>query len=95
MSSISKKQYSAWIKSKTLNLNEKIKLIDFAKNNPTFGCRKLGEIQGIGKTSVASILKNKENIRKEFEKFEGKSGESVYFLKILFTVSVNYLCFVN
>ena len=45
---------------------------------------KLGEIHGIGKTSVASMLKNEENIRKEFEKFESKSRESVYFLKILF-----------
>ena len=84
MSSISKKQLSARRKVKNLNLNEKIKLIDFAKKNPTFGCRKLDEKHGTGKTPAASILKKEENIRKEFEKFEGKSKESVYFLKVLF-----------
>ena len=69
------------MKRKTLNLNEKIKLIDFAKKNLTFGCRKLDEIHGIGKTSAASILKSEESIRKEFEVLS-KSRESVYFLKI-------------
>ena len=58
------------MKRKTLNHDEKNKLIDFAKKNPYFGCRKLGEILGIGKTSVVSIIKNEENVRKEFEKFE-------------------------
>ena len=59
---VSKKQLSARMKRKTLNLNEKFKLIDFAKKNPTSGCRKLGEKHGIEKTSAASILKNEENI---------------------------------
>ena len=98
--SVSKKQLSARMKRKTLNLNYKIKLIDLTKKNPTFGCRKFGEIHGIGKTSVASMLQNEENTRKEFEKFEGKSRESVYFLKNLIywnhtewiDVSVNSLC---
>ena len=57
------------MKRKTLNFNEKIKLTDFAKKNPTFKCRKLREIHGIGKTLVVSILKTEENIRKGFEKF--------------------------
>ena len=46
-------------------------MIDFAKKNPCFGCRKFSEIYGIGKTSVKSILKDEDNIRKEFEIFEG------------------------
>ena len=79
------KQLIVRMKRKTLKLNEKIKLIDFAKKNPTFGCRKLAEIHGIGKLSVASILENEENIQKELEKFEGKLRESAYFLKILFS----------
>lgn len=76
------KQLSARMKRKALNLNEKIKLNDFAKKNPTSECWKVGEYTEIEK--VASILKNEENIRKEYEKFEGKSRKSVYFLKILF-----------
>ena len=38
----SMKQLSARLKRKTLNLNEKIKLIDYAKKNPSFGCLNLG-----------------------------------------------------
>ena len=49
------RQLSARMKRKTINFNEKIKLTDFAKKNPTFGCQKLGKIHGTGKTSVASI----------------------------------------
>ena len=49
MHSISKKPLSAQMKRKIINLNEKMKLIVFAKKNPTFGSRKLGEIHGIGK----------------------------------------------
>lgn len=56
------------IERKTLNLNKKTKLTNFAKKN----CQKLGEISGTGKTSVASILKDEENMGKEFEMFEGK-----------------------
>ena len=79
---------------KNWNLNEKIKLIDFAKNNPTFGYWKLGEINGIEEKSIANILKNEKNIRKEFEKFEGKSRESSYFLKILF-IYISYFFLKN
>ena len=53
---LSKKHLPARIKRKTLSLSEKIKLIDFVKKNPTFGCRKIAEMQGIGKTSVTCIL---------------------------------------
>ena len=59
------------MKMKTLSLSEKIKLIVFAKKNPTFGYRKISEIHEIGKTSVACILKDENNIQKEFEIFEG------------------------
>ena len=66
---LSKKHLSGRMKRKTLSIVEKIKLIDFAKKNPTFGCRKFGEIHGTGKTSVAYILKDEDNMRKEFEIF--------------------------
>ena len=68
---LSKEHLSARMKRKTLSLSEKMKLIDFAKKNPTFGCRNIDDIHGIGKTSVACILKDEDNIRKEFEMFEG------------------------
>ena len=57
---------------KTLSLKEKIKLIYFVKKNPSLGSQKLGQILEAGKTSVASISKDEENIPKEFEIFEDK-----------------------
>ena len=66
MPSVSKKQFSTHTKRKTLNLNEENQLIGFAKKEPHLWVQKHGEIHGIGKTSVASMLKNKENILKEF-----------------------------
>ena len=62
---------------------KKLSWLTLQKKNLTFGCRKLDEIHGIGKTSAASILKSEESIRKEFEVLS-KSRESVYFLKIWF-----------
>ena len=47
-------------------------MIHFVKKNPSLGCQKLGQIFDAGKTSVASISKDDENIRKEFEIFEDK-----------------------
>ena len=64
MPSVSKNQLSARMKRKTLNLNKKNYLIDFAKKNPTFGCQKLGETHRIGKTSVAGILKTRKKIER-------------------------------
>ena len=58
----SKKHLSAQMKRKHLSLCEKEKLIDFAKKNPTFGCRKIGEIHGTGKTSAAYILKDEDKM---------------------------------
>ena len=62
---------------------KKLSWLTLQKKNPTFECQKHGQIHGIRKTSVASMLKNEENIQKDFEKFEGRSKESVYFFKIL------------
>ena len=47
-------------------------MIYFVKKNLGLGCQKLGQTVGAGKTSVASISKDEENIRKEFEIFEDK-----------------------
>ena len=44
------------MKRKNLDLDEKLKVIDFAKKNPTMGCRKIAEHFYIGKTAIANIL---------------------------------------
>ena len=51
---------------------------------PHIGTKNLNKLHGTGKASAASILKNKENIQKEFGKVEAKSRESENFLKVLF-----------
>ena len=70
------------MKRKTLSLSEKIKLIDFAKTNPTFGCRKIGEIHRIGKTSVTCILKD-----------EVISEKNLKCSKVLIIISLNGCCY--
>ena len=51
--SLSEQQSAGKLAKKTLSLDEKVKILDFAKANPTFGCRKHEEIFKIGKTVAA------------------------------------------
>ena len=47
-------------------------MLNYKKSNPKIGCRDIAEIVNIGKTSVATIIKNEEKIRKDYASFEGK-----------------------
>ena len=71
--SLSKHQLACILRKKTLSLDEKVKLLDFAKGNPNFGCRELTEIFKIGKTAAENILKEEQSIRSQHELFCEKS----------------------
>ena len=66
----SKKTLGARLQRKTLSLSEKIKLFDYKKSNPTIGCWDIAETFNIGKTSAATIIKNKGKLRKDYASFE-------------------------
>ena len=55
-----------------LNLSKRVELIH--RENPKLGVRKLAEKFGCGKTQVAGIIKDEENIMKEWESNEGRAG---------------------
>ena len=69
--SLSRKVLSAQLERKTLSLEEKVKLLDFKKKHPKKSVRDIAEVFKIGKTSAATILKNSEQIRKDYETFQG------------------------
>ena len=54
-------------KRNTLCLADKMKLIEYAKLNPTIGTRKIAEVFKCGRTQVQMILKAKELIISDFE----------------------------
>ena len=62
-------QLAGKLSKKTLLLDEKVKFLDFSKDNPKFGCRKLAENFKIGKTAAANILKEEKSIRSQHELF--------------------------
>ena len=67
-----KQQLAGKLAKKTLFLDEKVDFLDFAKRNPTLGCRKLAEIFKIGKIAAANI-KEEKNIRSQQALFHEKS----------------------
>ena len=71
--SLSKHQLAGKLSKKTLSLDENVKLLDFAKGNPNFGCRKPAEASKIGKTAAANILKEEKSICSQHELFCEKS----------------------
>ena len=52
MSRLSKHQLAGKLAKKTLTLDEKIKILDFAKKNQKLGYRKIADIYKIGKTAT-------------------------------------------
>ena len=57
-----------------LNLSKRVELIRCHRGNPKLGVKKLAEKFGCGKTQVAGIIKDEENIMKEWESNEGRAG---------------------
>ena len=60
-------------KRKFLDLSTKIAVINFGKDHPSFGSRKIAEEFGTGKTQIQTILRNKESI---FVLYESNVGQS-------------------
>lgn len=50
-------------KRKHLTLEDKVKIISYAEDNPQVGVRAIAESHGIGKTQVSDILRNKASIQ--------------------------------
>ena len=71
-------QLAGKLSKRTLTLDEKIKLLDFKKKNPSLGYRAIGEKFNIGKTAGASILSNEDKIRKQHELFHEKSKKRTH-----------------
>ena len=61
----------------TLSLTDKVMLLDLHKKKPKLGCRPLAELFKeaynieIVKSQIAKTIKNKSNIQREYENFEG------------------------
>ena len=72
-----KYQLAGKLSKRTLTLDEKIKLLDFKKKNPSLGCRAIGEKFNLGKTAAASILSKEDKIRKQHELFYEKSKKRI------------------
>ena len=70
---LSKQQLAGKLAQKIISLNEKVKFLDFAKKNPTIGCRKLAGIFLLEKTIIANIVKEEKNIHSQDEIFHEKS----------------------
>ena len=64
-----KQELAGKLGKKTFYLDEKVRFLDFAKGNPTLGCRRLSNMFKIGK----NIIKEKKNIRSQHELFHEKS----------------------
>ena len=47
----------------TLSIEQKLKVLDYAKENPKESCRTLSTKFSVGKTQIAAILKNETELR--------------------------------
>ena len=47
----------------TLSIEQKLKVLDYAKDNPKESCRTLSTKFSVGKTQIAAILKNETELR--------------------------------
>ena len=54
-------------KRKHLTLENKVKIISYAEENPKVGIRAIAETYGIGKTQVSNILRSKVSIKAAYE----------------------------
>ena len=54
-------------KRNTLCFADKMKVIEYAKQNPSAGTRKVTEVFECGKTQIQMILKNQELITRDYE----------------------------
>ena len=86
---MSKQKLVAGIKRTRLSLNDKIKILNYASENPKKGCRDIANHFQIGKTAAATILRDGKKLRKEYEFFKGdcktkRTGQFMVINEILY-----------
>ena len=57
----------------TLSIEQKLKLLDYAKENPKESCRTLSTKFSVGKTQIAAILKNETELRAAYATYRGNN----------------------
>ena len=86
---LSKQKLVAGMKRTRLSLNDKIKILNYASENPKKGCREIVNQFQIGKTAAATILRDGKKLRKEYEFFKGdcktkRTGQFMVINEILY-----------
>ena len=86
---MSKQKLVAGMKRTRLSLNDKIKILNYANENPKKGCRDIANQFQIGKTAAATILRDGKKLRKEYEFFKGdcktkRTGQFMVINEILY-----------
>ena len=69
------KQVCSRLQKKTLTLEEKIRVLDHAEKNPKVGCRKLASLFSVGKRHIAALIKDKRNVRAQYETFRSANNK--------------------
>ena len=57
----------------TLSIEQKLKVLDCAKENPKESCRTLSTKFSVGKTQIAAILKNETELRAAYATYRGNN----------------------
>ena len=57
----------------TLSIEQKLKVLDYAKDNPKESCRTLSTKFSVGKTQIAAILKNETELRAAYATYRGNN----------------------
>ena len=72
---MSKQQRSGSAKHRktTLSAEQKLKVLDYAKENPKESCRTLSTKFSVGKTQTAAILKNETELRAAYARYRGNN----------------------
>ena len=73
---LSKEQLVAGMKKSSLNLDEKINILNYSNGKPEKRCEEISTYFQIGKTTGTSIVKDGKELRKEFEFFKSKKCET-------------------
>ena len=75
---MSKQKLVARMKRTRLSLNDKIKILNYASENPKKGCRATANQFQIGKTAAAAILRDGNKLRKEYKFFKQSVLDSLW-----------------
>ena len=68
-------QLCSGLQKKTLTLEENIRVLYHAEKNPKVGCRKLAELFSVRKTQIAALIKDKRNVKAQYETFRSPNNK--------------------